>query len=141
MGGRGASGLDLSYQGRNYGSGKATSNGINALQMKQNLQKVNSLAIESPLVSEALQQIERISSKTDRIKIYRATVGDSINTGDWIFLSRAQAENWTKTAFGTPKPGVKVIEATAKAENVDWTGKNLEFVYKGKHRIKNDVEF
>lgn len=88
------------------------------------------------LAQEAIVQINSISGKNSDVKIYRATIGKSINSGDWVFLSKAQAERWTKTALGTPKPGVKVIESTIKAKDVDWTGKNLEFVYTGKRSKK-----
>lgn len=137
MGGRGgASGVDLSYQGKNGGSGRATSAGVNVSQMSRNINKVNANALSDARATEALEQIRKTAKESDKIKIYRATVGDSINTGDWVFLSRAQAEKWTRTAFGTQKPGVKVIESTVTAKDVDWTGKNLEFVFKGKSRKK-----
>lgn len=133
MGGRGGS-SGLSYQGNNRGSGKASGNGVNVSQMKERLSSLPQNVIENKLAVEAINQINNISGKNSDIKIYRATVGDSINPNDWIFLSRAQAEKWTKTAFGTPKPGVNVLESTVKAKDVEWTGKNLEFVYKGKRR-------
>lgn len=135
MGGRGAA-SSLSYQGNNGGSGRAASNGVNVSQMKSRLNSLADKVINNRLASEAVEQINRIKDANSDVKIYRATIGDSINQNDWIFLSKAQAERWTKTALGRPKPGVKVIESTVKAKDVDWTGKNLEFVYKGKRRRK-----
>lgn len=131
MGGRGGS-SGLSYQGKNGGSGRATSNGVNVLDMKNRISSLPPKVVGNALATEALSQINTISDKNSDVKIYRATIGDSINKNDWIFLSKAQADRWTKTPLGRPKPGVKVIEATVKAKDVDWTGKNLEFVYKGK---------
>lgn len=133
MGGRGGS-SDLSYQGKNGGSGRASSSGINVSSMKSRLSTLPENVINNRLAQEAVSQIEQIKDGTSNVKIYRATIGDSINQNDWVFLSRQQAERWTKTTFGTPKPGVKVIEATVKAKDVDWTGKNLEFVYKGRRK-------
>lgn len=123
MGGRGGS-SDLSYQGKNGGSGRASSIGVNVSDMKNRLSSLPDNVINSRLAQEAVSQIEQIKDGSSNVKIYRATVGDSINQNDWVFLSRQQAERWTKTALGRPKPGVKVIEATVKARDVDWTGKN-----------------
>ena len=120
MGGRGASGL--SYQGKNSGSGRASSSGVNVSEMRGKLDSLSSNVLNDKHAAETIEQI------------YRATVGNSINQNDWVFLSKAQAERWTKTPLGRPKPGVKVIESTVKASEVDWTGKNLEFVYTGKRR-------
>ena len=137
MGGRGgASANGLSYQGNNGGSGRASSNGINVSEMRKMLNQISENVINNKLAQEALSQINSLSGKNSDVKIYRATIGNSINQNDWVFLSKAQAERWTKTAFGTPKPGVKVIETTVKAKDVDWTGKNLEFVYTGKRSKK-----
>lgn len=102
--------------------------------MKEKLSSIPKKVIEDNLVNETLLQINNVTNQNSDVKIYRATIGNSINPSDWIFLSKAQAEKWTKTPFGTPKPGVKVIESTVKAKNVDWTGKNLEFVYIGKRK-------
>ncbi|MFR8171471.1 MAG: hypothetical protein ACLU9Q_11730 [Marvinbryantia sp.] len=105
--------------------------------MKDKIQILPPKVINDKLASEALMQINQIKDNNSSVKIYRATIGNSINRNDWIFLSRAQAERWTRTALGTPKPGVKVIESTVQAKDVDWTGKNLEFVYKGKRQKRN----
>lgn len=135
MGGRGGN-SGLSYQGKNGGSGKASSNGVNVSNMKSKLGSLPQKVVDNKLATETVSQINSIKDRNSNVKIYRATVGDSINQNDWVFLSRAQAERWTKTPLGRPKPGVKVIESTVKAKDVDWTGKNLEFVYKGKRKRK-----
>ena len=135
MGGRGGS-SGLSYQGKNGGSGKASSSGINVSNMKAKISGLPQKVVDNKLVAETISQINSIKDRNSDVKIYRATVGNSINQNDWVFLSKAQADRWTKTPLGRPKPGVKVIESTVKAKDVDWTGKNLEFVYKGKRKLK-----
>ena len=135
MGGRGGKN-NLGYQGNNGGSGRASSNGVNVSEMRDKLNSISPNAINSKLAAETISQISSLNGKNSDVKIYRATIGDSINQNDWVFLSRAQAERWAKTPFGRPKPGVKIIESTVKAKDVDWTGKNLEFVYTGRRRRK-----
>lgn len=135
MGGRGGS-SNLSYQENNGGSGRASSNGVNVSEMRAKLNSLSSNVINNKHSTEAITQINSLKDRNSDVKIYRATIGDSINKNDWVFLSRAQAERWTKTPLGRPKPGVKVIESTVKAKDVDWTGKNLEFVYTGKRKRK-----
>lgn len=135
MGGRGGS-SGLSYQGKNGGSGRASSNGVNVSDMRSKISGLPQKVVDNKFATETLSQINSIKDRNSNVKIYRATVGDSINKNDWVFLSKAQAERWAKTPLGRPKPGVKVIESTVKAKDVDWTGKNLEFVYKGKRKPK-----
>ena len=135
MGGRGgASGL--SYQGKNGGSGRASSSGVNVSEMRSKLDTLSPNVLNDKRAAETIEQIRNLTGREQNVRIYRATVGNSINKNDWVFLSKAQAEKWTKTPLGSPKPGVKVIESTVKAKDVDWTGKNLEFVYKGKRKSK-----
>lgn len=134
MGGRGASGL--SYQGKNGGSGRASSSGVNVSEMRSKLDTLSPNVLNDKRAAETIEQIRNLTGRDQNVRIYRATVGNSINKNDWVFLSKAQAERWTKTPLGSPKPGVKVIESTVKAKDVDWTGKNLEFVYKGKRKRK-----
>lgn len=79
----------------------------------------------------ALAVIEQAAGDPEaQITIYRATPGNSINDGDWVYLDEEHAQRWTKTHFGRPKPGVQVVSKTVKAKEVDWTGKNLDFVYR-----------
>lgn len=134
MGGRGSSAL--SYQGKNGGSGKAYSTGINVSQMAEKLKGLAQNVVSDKRAQETIRQINSIRNKEDKVTIYRATIGDTINPNDWVFLSKEQAERWAKTPLGRPKPGVKVIKSMVPAKEVDWTGKNLEFVYKGRKRRK-----
>lgn len=123
---RGGKRVDTSYQG-NQGYAKASSTGYTVSNMADRLSTLNAKTLESN--SDAVRIINTVANNPNAsITIYRATVGDTINQGDWVFLDRAHAERWTKTAFGSPKPGVKVVTATVKAKDVDWTGKNLEFM-------------
>ncbi len=122
--------IDLSYQGKQYN--KAVGRGVTVDKMNSILDKVPDSVKNNKNVTETLNQINKVKNNPNAdVKIYRATPGDTINQNDWVFLSKAQADKWTKTPFGTPKPNFKVIEMTVKAKNVDWTGKNLEFVYLG----------
>jgi len=125
---------DLSYQGVGSSSGKATPTGktadtvINDIRKWENEGK-NYRVIESN--QEGIETLKEIEGNPDaKIKVYRATPGDSINDGDWVFIDRQHAENWTTTPFGSPKPGFKVVEMETEAKNVEWTGKNLEFAYR-----------
>ena len=125
--------VDLSYQGKQYN--KAVGRGVTVDKMNSILDKISDSVKNDKNVTETLTQINNVKNNPNAdIKIYRATIGDTINQNDWVFLSKAQADKWTKTPFGTPKPNFKVVEMTVKAKNVDWSGKNLEFVYLGNKR-------
>lgn len=130
----------LDYQGSNLGSGKASGKNIT---VDQALTRINDLldkhdAIYDNSMSEAIQQLKDANKNPEKeIKIYRASPSDEINSGDWVYLSREQAERWTKTHFGKPKPGYTVTEKTVKACDVDWTGKNLDFVYAPQNNTSN----
>lgn len=79
--------------------------------------------------------IEKAMNNPDsKITIYRATPGNQINNGGLVFINPQKAEKWTKTAFGTPKKGFKVVKKVVSAKEIDWTGKNLEFMYKKKRK-------
>lgn len=118
---------DTSYQGKQFAKASGTGNTVDMM--------VNKLSNLPPKVlqanTEAVAQIQKVANNPNaKIKIYRATIGNTINSGDWVFLDKSQAYRWTKTPLGRPKPGVKVITQTVKAKEVDWTGKNLEFMLK-----------
>ena len=118
---------DTSYQGKQFAKASGTGNTVDMM--------VNKLSNLPPKVlqanTEAVAQIQKVANNPNaKIKIYRATIGNTINSGDWAFLDKSQADKWTKTPMGRPKPGVKVITQTVKAKEVDWTGKNLEFMLK-----------
>ena len=123
---------DLSYQGKE--SDKAPTTGKTADVVIKEVKKweeegKNSVVIERN--KDAIETLKKIEGKPDeKIKIYRATPSDEINDGDWVFLDKQHAEDWTKTPFGQQKIGFKVVEMETEAKNVEWTGKNLEFAYR-----------
>lgn len=119
--------VDTSYQGKQFAKASGTGNTVDMM-----VDKLSNLAPKVLQANpEAVAQIQKVANNPNaKIKIYRATIGDTINSGDWVFLDKSQADKWTKTPFGRPKPGVKVLTQTVKANDVDWTGKNLEFMLK-----------
>ena len=141
MGGRGASSVrargtggiatsnkpDTSYQGKQFAKASGTGNTVDMM-----VDKLSNLAPKVLQANpESVAQIQKVANNPNaKIKIYRATIGNTINSGDWVFLDKSQADKWTKTPLGRPKPGVKVLTQTVKAKDVDWTGKNLEFMLK-----------
>ena len=128
--GAGGNLVDTSYQGKQYNT--ASGRGVTVNDMYKRLDSLSASVVNDPNVKETITQINKVKNNPDAtITMYRATIGNSINKNDWVFLSKAQAEKWTKTPFGTPKPNVKVLEQKVKAKQVDWTGKNLEFVFLG----------
>ena len=118
---------DTSYQGKQFAKASGTGNTVDMM-----VDKLSNLAPKVLQANqEAVAQIQKVANNPNaKIKIYRATIGNTINSGDWVFLDKSQADKWTKTPLGRPKPGVKVITQTVKAKDVDWTGKNLEFMLK-----------
>lgn len=130
MGGRGSSFNAVSYQGKQFA--RIKTEGFTPDQMHEKMQSIK----VSKRDSEAVKQIEKIKGNPNaNVTIYRATIGDHINSGDWVFLSKAQAERWTKTTFGKPKKGFKVVSANVKARTLIYQGKGLEFGYIGKRRV------
>ena len=118
---------DTSYQGKQFAKASGTGNTVDMM-----VDKLSNLAPKVLQANqEAVAQIQKVANNPNaKIKIYRATIGNTINSGDWVFLDKSQAAKWTKTPLGSPKPGVKVLTQTVKAKDVDWTGKNLEFMLK-----------
>ena len=118
---------DTSYQGKQFAKASGTGNTVDMM-----VDKLSNLAPKVLQANpEAVAQINKVANNPNaKIKIYRATIGNTINSGDWVFLDKSQADKWTKTPLGRPKPGVKVLTQTVKAKDVDWTGKNLEFMLK-----------
>ena len=118
---------DTSYQGKQFAKASGTGNTVDMM-----VDKLSNLAHKVLQANpESVAQIQKVANNPNaKIKIYRATIGNTINSGDWVFLDKSQADKWTKTPLGRPKPGVKVLTQTVKAKDVDWTGKNLEFMLK-----------
>lgn len=117
------------YQGKNTGSGKATGKNISLDNLYK---KVDSLADNMKQDKEAMSVIESVKDNPDaKVKIYRATPGDNINSGDWVFITKDKADRFSKDLFGNKrKIGYKVLEMEVAAKDLDWTGKNLEFEFK-----------
>lgn len=120
--------VDTSYQGTNHSKAKAYGKGITADKMYQQFDK---LADNSKSDTEVIDKLNQVKDNPEaKIKIYRATPGDNINSGDWVFLSQQKADDFSRALFSKQrKNGYKVLEMEVKAKDVDWTGKNLEFVY------------
>jgi hypothetical protein len=118
----------LRYQGKNDGSGKAQ--GLIRLHIfgEEGIYNLSQNNMQNTKAIEIIRMAE--GNPNLQITVYRGTVGDKINTGDWVFLTREEAERYTKTKLGTPIPGAKVVSKKLKAKNVYWTGKNLEFTTK-----------
>lgn len=121
------------YQGTNSGSGRADSKFlISDGRMEREIDRMRK---ESPKtfsgngIDEVLRQISSVNGPESAVTVYRATLGDSINHGDWVFLSEAQADRFARASMSRrPKKGYKVVKAKVRAKQVGWTGKNLEFV-------------
>lgn len=125
---------DLSYQGSTSDIARGT--GKTADVVAEEIDKwvregKNSVLLEES--KEAIVQLNKVRGNPNAmITIYRATPGDSINKGDWVFLDKHKADRWSKSLFSNQlKPGYKVITMQVRANQIDWTGKNLEFMYKG----------
>lgn len=122
------------YQGSNLGSGVAASkfdlgDGTRIRDSIDRMRTDSPRALEGAGSRDALRQIEGIRGPDSKITVYRATPGDSINHGDWVFLSEKQADRWARATLSKkPKKGYKVVKAKVRAKQVGWTGKNLEFV-------------
>lgn len=137
MGGRGAKSksADLSYQGKNGGSGRATSSGVSFVE---ELGRIDAMGQRSPKLrdttpNEVFAQLEAARNGAGHVTVYRATTGDAINNGDWVFLSFEQADRFARKRFnpGEYRPGYKVLSERLPVRRVHWTGKNYEFMKVG----------
>lgn len=118
---------DLNYQGTNGVSGKATTSGVTLDNM---VDRIDRLAPNNLANQEAITVLQKAAKNPNaEVTVYRAAPGGKVNKGDWVFLTKAEADRFTKTPLGSSKPGVEVISQKAKASDIDWAGKNLEFVY------------
>lgn len=136
---------DLSYQGNNRASGKAYGKNITVDKMTTEVEKIKekySKVIDSK-DNEAIAQINKVKDNPDaEITIYRGSPNGEINVGDWVFLTRERAQDYTRTKITkTPIPGYSVGELKVKARDVDWTGKNLEFVYNPQSIDNPDIRY
>ena len=132
MGGRGQS--STSYRGSS-GAHDAVSHGAVSELVDRLFAEVENYPKLADGASETISQLEAVKAGADRVKVYRAAPSDRINNGDWVFMSREQADSFSRNRFTREvKPGYNVIEMEVPAAQVGWTGKNLEFVYTGRSR-------
>jgi hypothetical protein len=130
---------DLSYQGQNRGSGRAGSTGLNVFEAQQ---RIRQQVEQYPKILEGDQEgynnVMSVTSPNQMVTIYRAAPADTINPGDWVFMGKQRADKWAVGTFSRkPKIGAngrefQVISMQVPASQVEWTGKNLEFQYKGR---------
>lgn len=119
---------DLSYQGTNHSGAKAYGKKITVDNMYK---QIDNLAENNKKNGEALNVINSVKNNPNaKITIYRATPGNNINVGDWVFLTETEADRFSRAIITKRrKIGYKVLKMEVKAKDVDWTGKNLEFVF------------
>ena len=80
---------------------------------------------------EAMEVINLVRQQPNAtITIYKATSGNTINKGDFVFLDKRHADRWTRGAMGGTKPGFKVVEKQVSAGEVEWTRRGFEFRYR-----------
>lgn len=73
---------------------------------------------------ETIKQLKSVRGNEDaEITIYRATVGDKINDGDWVTLSKSYAEAHNESQLDGKG---KVLEMKVKAKDVQFAGDMLE---------------
>lgn len=77
---------------------------------------------------ESLMALKNVQNKPEaEIKIYRATIGDKINPGDWITPSKKYAEH--HNSYQLDGKG-KILEMTVKAKDILFAGDDInEFGY------------
>lgn len=72
---------------------------------------------------ETMEQLNRIRNNPDaEITIYRATIGNSINDGDWITLSPSYANTHNLHSL---KGKGKVLKMKVKAKDIQYAGDNI----------------
>ncbi len=119
----GAIGRNKTVSTENIGSG------ITANNMFAHLNEIQANVRENN--REAVNIINRVKNDPDApITIYKATASGSIHHGDWVFLDKKHAERWTRNANGTKKKGVKLVSKVVHAEDIEWSKRNLEFLFK-----------
>lgn len=106
---------DTSYQGKGNGLRKTVDYGINASNV--NSEEIAKVSDEN--VRKILSDIK--GNPNAEVTIYRATKGDTINKGDFVTLSKTEAEKYSKTKISkTPIPGVSVKTMVVRAEDLDY---------------------
>ena len=119
----GANGKNRNVSTDNIGSG------ITANNMFAHLNEIQANVRDNN--REAVEILNRVKNDPDAaITIYKATSAGSINHGDWVFLDRKHADRWTRTTNGAKKKGVRVVSRVVQADEIEWTKRNLEFLFK-----------
>lgn len=83
---------------------------------------------------ESVRQLLSVRNKPNaKIKIYRATTGDTINNGDWVTPSREYAEIHNKSAL---KGKGKIIEIEVPVKDIQYAGDSInEWGYFPKNKM------
>lgn len=124
-----AKSVDTSYQTSVYNSAQSHGTVAEALD-KLNAMSEKAWKLKEETPQEVFEQLEAIRNGGKELTVYRATRGDTINAGDWVFLSHEQADRFARMRFNPEqyKPGYKVLTEKLPASQVHWTGKNYEFM-------------
>lgn len=73
---------------------------------------------------ETIDQLKKVrGNENGEVTIYRATIGDTINDGDWITLSKSYAESHNESQLDGKG---KVLEMKVKAKDIQFAGDMLE---------------
>lgn len=72
---------DTSYQGKQFAKASGTGNTVDMM-----VDKLSNLAPKVLQANpESVAQIQKVANNPNaKIKIYRATIGNTINSGDWV---------------------------------------------------------
>ena len=74
-------------------------------------------------VQESLSALKKIKGNPDaKVKVYRATVGDTINDGDWVTLSKSYAKEHNDHSLGG---NGKILEMTVSAKDIQFAGDDI----------------
>lgn len=73
---------------------------------------------------ESMAQLNRVRNNPDaEVTIYRATIGDTINEGDWITLSPTYANGHNQHSLGGKG---KVLKMKVKAKDIQFAGDDIK---------------
>ena len=82
---------------------------------------------------ETIRILKSVQGNPDaKVTVYRGTPGNSLNTGDWVTLSRGYAEIYAGDGAYSDNPNSKVISFEVRAGDLSFDGDSLfEFGYWG----------
>ena len=100
---------------------------------------LNKQANSNKFVKESLEQLNKVKGNPNaEITIYRATMGDKINDGDWITLSKSYANEHNLHSLNGKG---KVLEMKVKAKDIQFAGDEInEWGYFPKNKEKNYLD-